>query len=192
MSDVDRRRQILAAAREMYARTAWSHKIQEKEREIWGGKKRRMDYINLGLVASTTLFAVVSVALQPKWLLVLTALFASATTAFVLWQSSFDPASSETQHRAAAKELLCEREQLMILISHCYGDDFDPHALEHTLETITRELSTIHKFAPDTSPEAYKLASSALNAGELTFSDSEIDALLPSSLRKKQRVASGD
>lgn len=57
------------------------------------------------------------------------------------------------------------------------------------LETMTRELTAVYKFAPDTLPEAYAQASAALKGGEFTFSDDEIDAFLPQRLRKVQREA---
>jgi hypothetical protein len=62
--------------------------------------------------------------------------------------------------------------------------------LQLCLESATRELTSIYKFAPNTSPEAYALASAALEKGELTFSDDEIARLLPTRLRKN-RVESG-
>jgi hypothetical protein len=65
---------------------------------------------------------------------------------------------------------------------------WSPSSLAHlqlSLESITRELTAIYKFAPDTSTEAYDVASTALKqGGEFTFSDAEIDAFLPTALRK--------
>ncbi len=56
--------------------------------------------------------------------------------------------------------------------------------LQARLESITRELTGFYKFAPNTSPEAYAEATAALKSGEFTFSDDEIDGLLPTNLRK--------
>lgn len=143
-----------------------------------------MNRANIVLVSATTLFAIVSAALRGLWLLILTALFASATTAFVLWQSSFDPIAKENHHRTAAKELLWIREQLLLLIERCHMESEQVGQLQISLESITRELTALYKFAPDTSQEAYTLASAALKSGEFTFNDEEIDAFLPTKLRK--------
>src|SRR5882762_9811860 len=99
MNDDTGREYVLAMARELYGRAVYTHKTHEKERQIWSHKAGRMYWVNLGLVSATTIFAVISVALQPPWVLILTALFASATTAFVVWQSSFDPVGKENRHR---------------------------------------------------------------------------------------------
>jgi hypothetical protein len=184
MNAQDGRECVLATARELYGRAVYTHKVHEKERQIWSDKACRMNYINVALISATTVFAVVSVALQPKWLLILTALLASATTAFVLWQSSFDPVGKENRHRTAAKELLWVREQLLLLIERCHVETEQVPHLQQFLETITRELTAIYKFAPDTSSEAYAIADSALKGGEFTFSDEEIDRFLPTQLRK--------
>jgi hypothetical protein len=186
MSDESGRRDyVLATARELFGRAVYSHKTHEKERLIWTDKASRMSYINICLAAATTIFAVISAVLQPRWVLILTAVFASASTAFVLWQMSFDPVGKENRHRTAAKELLCIREHLFLLIQRCHIATEPVAHLQLSLESITRELTAIYKFAPDTSTEAYVVASTALKqGGEFTFSDAEIDAFLPAALRK--------
>jgi hypothetical protein len=184
MSEESGRDYLLAMARELYGRAVYSHKTHEKERQIWSDKARLMYWINLGLVSATTVSAVISVALQPRWVLILTALFASATTAFVVWQASFDPVGKENQHRTAAKELLRIREQLLLLIGRCHLGSEQLPILQPHLESICRELGALYKFAPDTSPSAYTQARAALQGGEFTFSDDEIDAFLPTKLRK--------
>jgi SMODS and SLOG-associating 2TM effector domain family 4 len=180
------REYVLATARQLYGRAVWSQKTHEKDRELWSKKARRMNHVNIILVSATTLLAIISAALRPLWLLIITAVFSSATTAFVLWQSSFDPVGKENYHRTAAKELLRIREQLMLLIERCHISSDQAGHLQASLESIMRELTALYKFAPDTSREAYALAGAALNSGELTLSDEAIDAFLPAKLRNKQ------
>ena len=184
MSIDEQREPILATARELYGRVVYSHKTHEQEREIWAGKACTVNRINIWLTSLTTLFAVISAALKPTWALVLTALFAAATVAFALYQSGFDPVGKENQHRAAAKELLWIREQLLLLITECHLPDSSQKHLERCLEVLTRELTAVYKFAPNTSPEAYASAEKMIKSGHFTFSDDEIDTLLPSALRK--------
>jgi len=46
----------------------------------------------------------------------------------------------------------------------------------------------LHKWAPDTSPSAYKKATKALKINEhLTLHDNEIDSFLPASLQQKNK-----
>ena len=83
---------------------------------------------NVVLVSLTTFSSIISVALRPLWSLIVTAVLATITTAFVLWQANFDPVGKENQHRTAAEELLWIREQLLLLIERCHVSSTPPGA----------------------------------------------------------------
>ena len=87
------------------------------------------------------------------------------------------------QNRVAAKELLWCRQQLLMLIADCHIP-LPVETLRRNLEIVNREVHAIYKFAPNTSPEAYKKAGAQIQSGHSAFSDDELDALLPPSLRK--------
>ena len=178
------REPILATARELYGRVVYSHKTHEQDRERWSKKVCSMNYINIGLASATTFFAIISATLKTTTSIYATAVFALLTVAFVLWQSNFDPAAKDSQHRVAAKELLWIREQLLLLITECHMPDSTQKHLERCLEVLTRELTAVYKFAPNTSSEAYTAAEEMIKGGHFTFSDDEIDLLLPQALRK--------
>jgi hypothetical protein len=78
------------------------------------------------------------------------------------------------------------REQFLSLITECHILTTTQRDLEHRLQPLTRELTAVYKFAPNTSPKAYKQAKTDLDRGHFTFSDEEIDTLLPSHLRNKK------
>jgi hypothetical protein len=176
---------ILATARELYGRVVWSHKVHEQEREIWSEKVCTMSRINIALAGLTTFVAVLSVKFPESYALIATALLATATVCFVIWQASSDPSKKESKHRVVAKELLWCREQLLLLITACHTNT-PIEQLQNRLELLTREVTAVYKFAPDTSPEAYKRADEMLKNGHFTFSTDEIDAMLPTEFRKKQ------
>ncbi len=175
---------ILATARELYGRVVYTHKVHEKEREIWSGEVCWMNRVNVTLTGITTVFAVISASLQPLWALIVTAISAAAAVCFAVWQASADPASKEAKHRITAKELLWIREQLLLFIGACQTSP--PPDAQRQLDMLTRELTAVYKFAPDTSPEAYAAAEKMLESGHFTFSDDEIDGFLPTDLRKRK------
>ena len=90
---------ILSCARELYGRAVYSHKTHEVERELWAKVVFRMNIGNICLAAATTVAAVIAASLKPTWAMILTAVLASASICFVVWQASFDPAGKEAQHR---------------------------------------------------------------------------------------------
>jgi len=176
---------ILATAREIYGRLVYTHLTHEKERLIWTGKVCWMTRINITLASFTTFFAVISASFKPSLLIVVTALFSVATVSFIMWQSNYDPAAKEAEHRVAAKELLWLREQFLLLITDCHTSIADQKEIENRLASLTRELTAVYKFAPNTSPAAYAQAKASLDGGHFTFSDEEIDSFLPTELRKR-------
>ena len=187
MNRESEREYVLATARELYGRAVYSHKTHEKERELWSIRAQRMNWVNIMLIALTTFFAIIAASLRPVWSMITTAVLSAITTAFVVWQTSFDPVGKENAHRTAAKELLWIREQLLLLIERCHIQNGELDGLQNRLESTTRELTGLYKFAPDTSPQSYAKARDALQSGEFTFSDEEIDAFLPVQLRKTPR-----
>jgi hypothetical protein len=176
---------ILAAARELYGRVVWSHKVHEQEREIWSKRVCSMSTINIWLAGLTTFSAVISVKFPQDFALIITALLATATVCFVIWQASSDPSAKESKHRVIAKDLLWCREQFLLLIMACHTNT-PVDQLQNRLELLTREVTAVYKSAPDTSSEAYTRADKMLKSGHFTFSDDEIDGMLPSDLRKKK------
>ncbi|MGH9414318.1 MAG: hypothetical protein ACRD0Y_11345, partial [Terriglobales bacterium] len=105
------------------------------------------------------------------------------TVCFAVGQAIYDPQSREESHRVAAKEFLRLRDEFLMLIANCHAPT-DRQAPPGRLEILLGELRTISKFALDTSPAAYKAAKRAIEEGEISFSDEEIDRLLPLELRK--------
>jgi hypothetical protein len=93
-----------------------------------------------------------------------------------------------SRQRVAAKELLWIQEQLLLLIAKCHIGTTSKDDLRRSLELITREVTAVYKFAPDTSPEAHAATDKILKSGHFTFSDEEIDEFLPTELRKTKAV----
>jgi hypothetical protein len=186
MTPEDDLRPLLATARELYGRVVYTHKTHEQEREIWSRQVSLMNRINIGLAGLTTCLAVLSASMPEKVALIATAISAGVTVCFTVWQTSSDPASKEAKNRVAAKELLWIREQLLLIITNCHISNYSQDHVQKSLEVITRELTAVYKFAPDTSPEAYGAADKMIKSGHFTFSDDEIDAMLPTELRKKK------
>jgi hypothetical protein len=176
---------ILAISRELYGRVVWSHKVHEQQREICSENVGRMSKVNIALAGLTTVTAVLSTKFPQTWALLVTALLATTTVCFAIWQASADPSAQESKQRMAAKELLWCREQLLLFIAACYSE-IPFGQLQTRLDMLTREVTAVYKFAPDTSAEAYARADKMLKGGHFTFSDDEIDQFLPTQLRKKK------
>lgn len=180
---------FLGLARELYGRVAWTHKTHEKDREIWSRKVCLTRWINVVLIGITSLLATVGAIFNNQVIFVVASIFGAVSTAFVVYQLSFNPEKTEEGHRMAAKRLLYLRDQYLVLIQEAMSERTSIEQLQNKLESLHREASIVYEYAPDSSSKAYMAASEALKTNEeLTFSREEIDKLLPKDLRLTKEV----
>lgn len=182
--EADTKAKALGVAREMYGRVAYTHKTHEKDREICSRKARREKWTNVVIVGLTTIAAVAGAVFNDRCMFVVTSVLGAFGTAFVVYQLSFNACKMESDHRNAAKKLLSLRERYLMLIMKMMIDKSSLAELYSDLHALQVETSIVYENAPDTSAEAYAMAGSGLSeCEELTFSEEEIDRLLPNSLR---------
>ena len=105
----------------------------------------------------------------------------------MIWQASSDPSTKEAKHRVVAKELLWCREQLLLLITSCYGMSTPTDQLQ-----MRPRIADARTDSPFTNSRLTRLlrltprADKMLKSGHFTFSDEEIDTMLPTELRKNK------
>jgi hypothetical protein len=144
----------------------------------------RVRWVNVVLIGITTLLATAGAITNSQTTFIVASVFGAISTAFVVYQLSFNPEKLESEHRRAAKRLLYLRDRYLVLIQKIMSDNAPIKQLQEELESIHREASLVYEYAPDSSSKAYSEASKALKKEEeLTFSQEEIDMLLPEDLR---------
>lgn len=190
--DTNASQKFLSVVRELYGRVAWTHKTHEKDREIWSRRVRLTRWVNVLLIGMTSILATAGAVANSQIVFVITSIFGALSTAFVVYQLSFNPEKAEAEHRIAAKRLLHLRDQYLILIQEVMSGATPIEQLRNKLESLHREVSIVYEYAPDSSSKAYSAASVALKAKEeLTLTQEEIDALLPEDLRLATKKLSG-
>lgn len=99
-----------------------------------------------------------------------------------------DPGALAQRHREAASDIWNVREAYLSLIADIVGQSSDLPALRQRRDSLQAALYKIYHAAPHTDGKAYSNAQDALKYNEdLTFSEGEIDVMLPSSLRRQAR-----
>lgn len=177
-------RKFLGLARDLFGRLVYTHKTHEKDREIWSRRVRITRWINVVLIGVTSILAIVGSIYSSQTIFVITAVIGALTTAFVVYQLSFNPEKLESEHRMASKRLLCLRDRYLLLIERVMSREEPTEELRNKLDLLHRETSLVYEYAPDTSARAYKVARLALQfKEEMTFRSEEIDMLLPLDLR---------
>lgn len=192
-SNMNDSQRFLGVVCELYGRVAWTHKTHEKDREIWSRRVCLTRWLNVVLIGITSVLATVGAITNNQAVFVGTIIFGAVSTAFVVYQLSFNPEKTESEHRMAAKRLLYLRDQYLILIQEAMSERTSLDQLQNKLESLHREASIVYEYSPDSSSKAYSAASEALNTKEeLTLSTEEIDMLLPESLRLTKKMPKED
>lgn len=176
---------ILDTIRDSFGRVVYTHKTHEKQLEILHGRLERYKWARLIIIALTATGALGVLLVNDRAVEVVTAILAFISLAVTLYGMSFNPEKQMSDHRRTARELWHIRECYLNLISDLVANRVDEDEAAQHRDRLTEELAEIYEDSPDTTSEAYLKAQKALKVSEeMTFSDAEIDAFLPKSLRK--------
>lgn len=173
--------------RECYGRVAYSHKTHEKMGDRCGRTLRRYKLTQIVLTAVTASGAFTVIFLDETALKVATAVASIASLIISGYMKGFDPGATSQKHRDAAASLWLIRETYLSLLTDMRMRRMSDDDAVKRRDELQVKLAAIYKGAPQTTAGAYADAQDALkNREDLTFSDRELDLLLPASLRKTQ------
>lgn len=182
---------LLDTIRDAYGRVSYSHKTHAKERERLSTRLLWFRRVRLAVVTLTATGAVGILIADPYWLQVTTAILGAISLFMTLYGQGSPLEKSVTAHRRAQDDLWVIKEKYLYLIHDLdSGVITDAEAVVRRDE-LAEELEKVYHEVPDTSPAAYKKARKAIKeTGELSFSDEELDELVPVGLRKVGRAGS--
>jgi SMODS and SLOG-associating 2TM effector domain family 4 len=175
--------------RDSYGRCAYAHKTQEKMAERNARWLHGFKWVQIILAAITTAGAIGAVFAKD------TPMFAYGTAVVSVlllianaYVKDVDPGQAAQKHRDAATDIWNVRESYLSLLTDIRDPNFSFAELRTRRDELQNQLYKIYKAAPQTDLPAYSEAQDALQKKEdLTFSEDEIDALLPTSLRRGQQ-----
>lgn len=170
--------------REIYGRITYTHKTHEKAADQALARLSCIKTIEIVLAALTTT-TILSTLFSDKALLeVVAALFSTILLGITLYNRDYNLGEIAQKHREAAATIWLERENTLSLLTDLKSGQLDGQSAAAMRDEISSNLAQIFKSAPSTSEKAYKAAQTALKfKQELTFTASEIDQLLPETLR---------
>lgn len=174
--------------RDSYASIVWSHKIQEKQADIYAKKFKKMETVNIGAASLTSVGIVALIFTDPLWLKLVSALISFATVYITAYFKSFDLQKFITSHKAAANKLIAVRDQYKVLLTEIKLKADSVENLLVRYKELVEKTDAIYLEAPTTTDEAVDKASEALKVKkDNTFTDKEIDSFLPLSLRRENK-----
>ena len=174
---------LLDEVRQNFASVVWTHKVQEKQADIYAKHYKRLETANIIAAAPTSCGIVSVIFCNELTTKIIAAICSFVTLAISAYYKSFDLRSMENRHRIAANKFIVIRNQLLHVIAELrMQKDIDTITIEY--EKIMKDLNDEFERAPSTTDEAVGKAAEALNVkNEYTYTDEEIDHFLPSNLR---------
>ena len=114
---------------------------------------------------------------------------AALLTALLAWTKDYDLARISEMHKRTADELWHIREKYLDLLTDLETGAATPDYLMQRRDQLREELNATYAAARVTTYLAYAAAQKGLKHSEdLTFSDDEIDIMLPAGLRKNKTI----
>lgn len=171
--------------RECYGRVVYSHKTHEKCADIL---LSRLSTIKLWqiILSSVTTASFVSAFFGTGTVGAAVGVVIS-TTLLVLnaYTKDYDLGELAQKHRQSASDLWLIREKYLSLLTDLRVGDESIESIRSRRDALLKELYGVYSGAPSTTVRAYTAAQKALQQWEeMTFSDDEIDKLLPRDLKR--------
>ena len=174
---------LLDEVRQNFASVVWTHKIQEKQADIYASRYKRFKTASI-IIDGITACGAITIFFCDEYLTkFLTVLISTGAFMLNTYLKNFDLKKLETQHRFAANKFVIVRNQLLHIIAKLHLD----FKLKQTIleyEQVITTLNQLYHDAPSTTDIAVEKAYKALRLkDEYTYTDEEIDHFLPNHLK---------
>ena len=108
------------------------------------------------------------------------------------YTKDYDLGELAQKHRQSAADLWLIREKYLSLLTDLRVGDESIESIRSRRDALLKELHGVYSGAPSTTVRAYTAAQKALQQWEeMTFSDDEIDKLLPRDLKRAASRSGG-
>lgn len=181
----DSRKILEGQLRESYGRVVYSHKTHEKCADILLSKQASIKVWQIILSAITTAGFVGAVFGAGPAASILGIMISTSLLALNSYTKNYDMGELAQKHKQAANDLWLIRERYLSLLVDLRMKERPLETLQANRDQLVEQLHSVYSGAPSTTFRAYKKAQQALKTLEdMTFSDAEIDAFLPSELKR--------
>ena len=171
--------------RECFGRVVYSHKTHEKCADILLGRLSKIKLGQIILSAITTAGFIAAVFGAGKIGAIFGVIVATVLLALNSYTKDYDLGELAQKHKQAATDLWIIREKYLSLITDLRMNERPIEQLQEKRDELLNNLYLVYLGAPSTTFQAYRKAQEALKTFEdMTFTDEEIDAFLPTELKR--------
>ena len=189
---MDSRDLIEGQVRECYGRVVYSHKTHEKCADILLSHLSKIKLWQIILSSITTAGFIATFFGAGRVGAVIGVCVSTTLLTLNAYTKNYDLGELAQKHRRAAADLWLIREKHLALLTDLRVGEESLVKITNRRDVLLDDLHGVYLGAPSTTNQAYKKAQEALQQyEEMTFSDSEIDALLPRVLRRSVDTVEG-
>lgn len=171
--------------REIYGRVIYTHKTQEKCADIALARLHRIKLAQIILSALTTTGIFFTIFSNLQIGLIISSILSTILLALNTYTKDYDLGEIAQKHAEAANKLLNLRESYLSLLVTIRNKSASLDDVIERRDNLQTSLINTYSGSPRAFSKAYSEASKGLQQKEeFTFSDDEIDKLLPQELRK--------
>ena len=171
--------------RECYGRVVYSHKTHEKCADILLARLSKIKIWQIVLSAITTGGFIAAIFGAGVVGATIGVVVSTALLVLNAYTKNYDLGEIAQKHRHAAADLWLVRERYLALLTDLRVGKESLEKLIARRDELLTELHGVYSGAPSTNATAYAKAQEGLQRlEEMTFSVTELDALLPAELRK--------
>jgi len=184
MKDREKYQILLDLVRHQLKNVIWTHKIQEKQADIYAKRYKKLEVASI-IITSLTVCGIVGIIIQDIFILkIATALCSFGSVFTAIYSKSFDFRELSLKNKTAAVQVLIIKNDLYQLIAQIRIMDKEIEKLDDSFTEIMGRLNNLYENMPNTTDKAVVLAGEALGVDKKSdISDQELDCLLPTSLR---------
>jgi len=180
----DDKQNLISQIRESYGRVVYSHKTHEKAADIYHAQLHSIKVFQITLSALTTGSLLYHLFSGNKTGTIIAAVLSAILFVLNIYTKEYNLAELSQKHHDAAQKLWNIRESYVSLLSDFTANAVDIKATREKRDRLQYDLNQIYINAPRTFKRAYEEARKGLRLNEeLTFSEEELDKLLPEKLR---------
>lgn len=171
--------------RQLFASVVWTHKIQEKQADIYLRRYKCLEFWRIALSALTA-SGVFAVVFANNWFLKIATAIVSAISLFInTYFKTYDLKLLQKQHKKSAVDLLELREDYTTILCDIKMNKYTEEELINKRDELIKRKIKIAKCTLDADEKAVDEASDNLKKRQdNTYSDEEIDSYLPKLARK--------
>ncbi|MCH4242454.1 MAG: DUF4231 domain-containing protein [Prevotella sp.] len=175
-----------------YARVTWSHKIQEKQADIYQREYKFLRITDIAASAMTAAGIMTVLFVDQTWIKLVSAIVSFASVFISLYLNYFDLSKLTKLHKETANQLLAIRNKIEILLTEIRIENRSSQEIIDDYKKTIETLNDIYKNAPQTTDKAEKLARNALNEKrDNSFSEDELNTILPGGLKRSKNELDG-